>query len=106
MVIEELKHTIENQENQINKLTQRNNKINVLNKDLKKENRFLYNALKGIATNKINIKELQTIYYKIGNVLKVCKDNQEATNQIKEIKNNADDNLFNIAMSLYEYKPY
>ena len=107
MVIGELEYKIDKQSKEIKKLKKENDKLKALNNDLQQDNRVYYDTLTELLSNEINIKELQTIYNNIGNVLIQGAKGQDITSQIRQIKDNANNNkLFNIASFLYEYKPY
>lgn len=106
-MIGELEYRIEQQDKEIKQLKKRNNKQNGLIKDLRQDNRLYYDTLYEILNNEINIKELQEIYIKVSDAFNNAANGQNVTRELRQIKDNADnDKLFNIAMSLFEYKPY
>ena len=106
-MIGELEYRIEQQDKEIKQLKQRNNKQNVLIKDLRQDNRLYYDTLYEILNNEINIKELQEVYIKVSDVFNNAANGQNVTRELRQIKDKADnDKLFYIASSLFEYKPY
>lgn len=107
MVIGELKETISQQEKQNKKLLRDKNHLANKNKDLIKDNRMLYNTLTELLNNEININEIQTIYKKVKTILYNHKENQDTTNQLRQVKETTNnDYLFNIVLSLFEHKDY
>lgn len=106
-MIGELEYRIEQQDKEIKQLKQRNNKQNVLIKDLRQDNRLYYDTLYEILNNEINIKELQEVYIKVSDVFNNAANGQNVTRELRQIKDKAEnDKLFYIASSLFEYKPY